>query len=395
MSYSLDAIYKTSSWAIAKNSTQLVALQQKAATGLNMLRVSESPASANVVLSLQSDSRSREQQLKMLEEMVSVLDLSASVIQSISGEIARARESLTATMSGTTSETLRSTLAADIDNALEQLVALCNTQRLDQYLFSGNSSGVMPYAVERDDSGSIVRVFYQGSGDERKVEVVPGFEMSSLLVGDSLFRVDTRQEPTFYGSTGAAAGTGGSSARGNVYLAVEDTPGGYRLSIDGGASWVEVNGTEANVPVIHSKTGEIIYIDASNITEAGIEPIRMNGTYDMFSVLIETRDLLLNKNGLSSDQTSQMLTAAVADMKEVDGKMVRAFPVVGGRIQTLTNLKETIEDMKFSTDGDISRLYDADVTQVAIDLARFQVLYEMSLNVAARMFKMTLLDYLR
>jgi hypothetical protein len=46
-------------------------------------------------------------------------------------------------------------------------------------------------------------------------------------------------------------------------------------------------------------------------------------------------------------------------------------------------------------DEEISLLRDADVTQVAIDLARYQVLYEMSLNVAAKMFDLTLLDYLR
>ena len=395
MSYSLDAIYKTSSWAIAKNSTALASLQQKAATGLNIVRVSDDPAMANGILGLQSDSRTKAQYLKTLDETISILDLSSSVIQSISGEIARGRESLTATLSGTTSQQLRSTLAADLNNALEQLVALCNTDRLGQYLFGGANSRTAPYAVERDGSGNISRVTYQGSAEEQKVEVVKGMEMSALLIGDSLFRTDTRQTPQCYGTTGAAVGTGSSSVRGDVFLTVEETAGGYRLSIDGGQSWVDAAGTETNVAVINSVSGEVFYVDASHITQAGTEPVRVPGTYDMFNILISSRDLLENKKGLSENQVLEMITGAVVDMKEVEAKIVRAFPVVGGRVQALTNLRDSIDEMKLNTDEEISRLYDADVTQVAIDLARYSVLYEMSLNVAARMFKMSLLDFLK
>ena len=157
---------------------------------------------------------------------------------------------------------------------------------------------------------------------------------------------------------------------------------------------MDVDGSETNVPVINSQTGEVLYIDASGITQAGIEPIRMTGTYDMFSILIGTRDLLLNKNNIPENQLIAMLNGATVEMKDVDAKVVRAFPIVGGRLQTLTNLRESIDEMKINTDDDISRMYDADVTQVAIDLARYSVLYEMSLNVASKMFNMSLLDFI-
>lgn len=395
MSHSLNAIYETSSWAIAKNSMALSSLQQKAATGLNVLRVSEDPASANVVLSLQSDGRTKAQYLETLDNVISVLDLSSSVIQSISSELARARESLTATLSGTTSAELRSTLAADINNALEQLVALCNTDRLGQFLFGGVSSSTAPYAAERDGSGAITGVTYQGSAQEQKVEVVNGLEMSALLVGDSLFRDDTSRSMTFYGTTGAAAGTGSSSVRGDIFLDVEQTAGGWRLSIDNGASWIDATNTEPNIPVIHSETGEILYVDATGITQAGKEPIRVSGTYDLFNILISARDLLNNTHSLSDTQVNQMLSDVAVDIQQVEAKVVRAFPIVGGRIQTLTNLRDSIDEMKANTDDEISRLYDADVTQVAIDLARYSVLYEMSLNVASKMFNMSLLDFIK
>lgn len=395
MSYSLDAIYKTSSWAIAKNSTALASLQQKAATGLNVLRVSDDPASSNKILGLQRDSRTKQQYLDTLDEAISILDLSSSVIQSISSEIARASTSLTATLSGTTSPELRSTLAEDLNNALEQLVALCNTKRLGQYLFAGANSDTPPYTVERDASGYINRVVYQGSDEEQTIEVVSGMEMSALLVGDDLFSLDTRTTPAFYGTTGAAAGTGTNSVRGDVFLTVAGSTGNYQLSIDGGLSWVNATGTETNIPVIHSETGEVLYIDATGITQTGTEPIRVAGTYDLFNILISARDLLNDTEGLSETQILDMISDTVPDIKEVEAKIVRAFPIVGGRVQTLTNLRDSIDEMKLNTDEEISRVYDADVTQVAIDLARYEVLYEMSLNVASKMFSMSLLDFLQ
>ncbi|HDS84161.1 MAG TPA: flagellar hook-associated protein 3 [Phycisphaerales bacterium] len=395
MSYSLDAIYKMSSWAIAKNSTALASLQQRAATGLNMLRVSEDPAVANGVLALQGDSRTKTQYLKTLDEVIGVLDLSSSVIQSITNEIARARASLTATLSGTTSQQLRSTLAADLNNALEQLVALCNTDRLNQYLFGGAGSGVPPYAVVRDGDGNIVRVTYQGSSEEQKVEVVKGLEMSALLVGSDLFGADSRKGLQFFGDTGAAPGSGASNTRGDVFLNIREAGSSYELSLDG-EHWAAVTDeNKTNVAVINPTTDEVLYVDASNITSEGKEPVRADGTFDMFNILISARDLLNNAEGLSESQITEMIAGTVTLMQNVEEKVVRAFPIVGGRVQTLTSLRDSIDEMKLNTDEEISRLYDADVTQVAIDLARYSVLYEMSLNVASKMFRMSLLDFLR
>ncbi|MHC5083174.1 MAG: flagellar hook-associated protein FlgL [Planctomycetota bacterium] len=387
MAYSLDAIFKNSSWAIAKNSSALASLQQKAATGQDINRISDDPTDSNQIMGLLNDSRSKEQYIKTLDEVISILDLGSSVIQSLTEELGQARAQLTSAMSGATSGQLRGTLAADLDNTLEQLVSLVNTQRLGQ--------NVVPYTVERNDQGEITRVIYQGSYEEQKVQVSSGLDMSAMLVGDDFFRVDDRGELEFFGDTGAAAGTGTSSVRGDTILEVTGVPGNWQLSIDGGATSVTVNGTETNVPVIHSETGEIIYLDATGITEAGTEPIRAPGTYDMFNILINARDMLKNTDNLKETQVVEMMSESIASVQNAQQKLVNAFPIVGGRVQTLTNLRDSIQDMKLNTDEEISLLRDTDVTQVAIDLARYEVLYEMSLNVAAKMFSMSLLDFLR
>jgi flagellin-like hook-associated protein FlgL len=297
-------------------------------------------------------------------------------------------------MAGTTGGELRATQAADLNNILEQLVSLANTQRLGQSLFAGANASDIPYTVERDEDGNISRVIYQGSLEEMKVEIANGVEMSSVICGKDIFSPDSRQDPVYNGDTGAAGGSGTNTVRGDVFLEIQGTAGNWQLSIDGGATWVNSDGTEANLAVVNSETGETLYVNTTGITQTGTEPIQIPGTYDIFNSLICARDLMLNKYDVTEQQLQNMMDANIEEMQVVDQKLTRSFSVVGGRLQTLSALRDSMEEMQSSTTQDISRMQDADITQVAIDLARYEVLYQMSLSVASKLFSMSFLDFM-
>ncbi|GAG40756.1 unnamed protein product, partial [marine sediment metagenome] len=46
------------------------------------------------------------------------------------------------------------------------------------------------------------------------------------------------------------------------------------------------------------------------------------------------------------------------------------------------------------TEDEATRLQQADIAQIAIDLSRREVLYQMSLAVAAKLMSLSLLDYI-
>ncbi|MBE0535195.1 MAG: flagellar hook-associated protein FlgL [Phycisphaerae bacterium] len=397
MSYSLQAIYANATWAMSTHSQALGRLQDQASTGQEINRMSDNPTFASRILDLKADTRSKGQYLNAIDEAVSVLELSSSVLQSISDEVIRARASLTSVMSGIASQSGRNTLATDINNALEQIVSLANSQRLSYSLFGGANTELPPYAVERNAAGDITRVTYQGSGEERKVDVAPGVQMSSVLNGDSLFKSNETRHYEFYGATGAAMGTGTSSVRGDIMLTVGGGPGAYTLSIDGGATTVAMSGSvppDDNLAVIHSQTGQVIYIDATRITATGTEPIRVEGTYDIFNIFINVRDVLRNGSNLPDAVMKELLTAAQNSLSNVNSNLVQGFPVIGGRIGTLSSLKESLWDTKVGAEQEVARLQDADMTRVAVDLARRQMLYEMSLAVAAKMFSLSFVNFI-
>jgi flagellar hook-associated protein 3 FlgL len=390
MSISLNALYKNTSWSIGQQTAQLALLQEKASTGQDNNRISDNPTVTNRVLGLTSDSRTKQQYLDNLANLSSILELSDSIVQSMTSEMTRAREAL----SGTTSAVVRQTLAADLNSSLEQLISLANTQRMGESLFSGSNTSVLPYTVQRDDSGRITRVIYQGSRDENPVEVSNGVTVSGVMAGPSLFSIDDRQAPEFLGETGAAAGAGTSSVRGTVYLQVQGTAGNWQLSIDGGQNWVASDGTQDNLAVVNSQTGEVLYVDTRAITQSGTEPICVRGTYDIFNVLISARDMLSNTQNISEDQFQEMLTKTLVAMGDAEEVLTRALPVIGGRLQTIGALSDSIEETKLGTEEDISRMQDADIAQIAIDLARYETLYQMSLAIASKMFSLSFLDFM-
>ena len=79
---------------------------------------------------------------------------------------------------------------------------------------------------------------------------------------------------------------------------------------------------------------------------------------------------------------------------DVQDSVTRTFPTIGGRTQTLSSLEDSLREIKFNAESEISQVQDADIAEVAVDLAKYQVLYEMSLSVASKLFSMSLLDYI-
>jgi flagellin-like hook-associated protein FlgL len=60
----------------------------------------------------------------------------------------------------------------------------------------------------------------------------------------------------------------------------------------------------------------------------------------------------------------------------------------------LENLKNNLTDLKGNTDDNTTRIQEADIAQIAIDISRRQTLYQMSLTIAGKMMSVSLLDFI-
>ena len=394
MSGALNNIYNNINFALHLNTEAMIRLQEQASTGSEVNRTSDDPSVAYRVLGLNSQVKSLENYSDHLSDAIGILELSSTVIEQMVSSFRDTKGSLTQISNGIYDETARNRAAEAIDHTLEQMVMLANSEHTGQYLFGGGNTASAPYLVQRT-GGEITSVTYQGSYEDRDIEVAPNVQSSAFYVGDDIFRSDERAAPVFVGSTGSAGGTGTSSVRGDTWLTVTGSAGNYDLSIDGGLSTVNTDGTDANLAVTNSTTGEVLYVDTTQIGNTGVDLVRAPGTYDIFSTLIGIRDILNNENNLSDAQVREMLGGSLNSLDAMSGVLVGDAVSIGSRIGFLDDLNDDIQNVEFYAEDETTRLLEADIAQIAIDLSRREVLYQMSLSIAARVMSASLLDFLR
>jgi len=395
MSGTLSNIYNKINFALYAHSEAMARLQEQIATGSRINRASDDPSSTYQVLGLNSQQTSLENYINNLSEVIQTLETTSTIIENLISEYAETKTRLTQISSDIYGEQGQQRAAEEVDDILEQVVVLANIKHSGQYLFGGSNTKSAPYVVERSN-GKIISVTYQGSAENRNIEVAPGLESSAFYVGENIFRSSNRENPVFLGNTGAKAGTGTPSVTGDTWLTVTHDGTNYKLSIDDGASSVIVplGGGDTNQAVTDLKTGKVLYVDSTEINSTGVEMVSISGTYDIFNTLISIRDILKNEKGLTDAQVKELINNSLNSLEEISNLLVQTEVSVGSKIGFSDNLKESLTDLKYNTEDELTRLTEADIAQVAIDLSRREVLYQMSLSVAAKLMSMSLLDYI-
>jgi len=377
--------------------SKLTQLQEESSTGSKINRVSDDPSGAYRVLTLQNEGSTLKNYIDKLDDMCNTLDTSSSTIQSMVSTINTAKVDITQVTSGVYTQTARDNTATAINDSLGQLVQLANTKYNGQYLFGGNDTSSKPFTAEYDSNGDITSVTYQGSQQNRTVEVAPGVSASAYISGEDLFSSNNRDTPVFTSTTGAAVGSGTSSVTGNVWLTVsKDAGDNYKLSIDDGASWVSVpSGGDDNLAVTDSRTGKVLYVNTNGITTTGTDLVRVPGTQNVFDTMIDIRDMLKNDKGLSNSQLSDLRSALSDSLDEVSTLLLSKESVLGSKSSFLDNLKTNLNSLQTTSSDEVDSIKQADVAQVSIDLSRYQNLYQMSLSVAGKLLSTSLLDYIQ
>ncbi|MHC4132032.1 MAG: flagellar hook-associated protein FlgL [Planctomycetota bacterium] len=387
MSGLLGSIYNNASFALFNHSKEIALLQEQASTGSKLNRPSDDPIAVYNVLGYKTDRGTLENYIKTLYDAQNVLTASTNAIDAMKLSIVNVMEIISG-ISGTSTQ--NNILLEGVDNAIEELVMWASSDYQDEYLFSGGDSATPSFVVERGEDGRISSVTYQGSDSERRVEVAPGMLTTTFYSGRDVFFSNDGSAPVFAGTTGAAAGTGTSSVTGDVFLTVTGSPGNYDLSIDDGLTTINTDGTDTNLAVTDSRTGQVLYVDTTAISSTGREWIRVPGTYDIFNSLITIRDQIENGGDIE-----ELRANALESLDEVYNLLVGKGVSIGFKIGLMEDLNNNLSDIKFNVEENIAQLEQADIAQIAIDLSRRDVLYQMSLSLTARLLSLSLLDFIQ
>ena len=384
-------------YSLSRQTDQLAKLQEQTATGARINRISDSPSEAYQVLNLDSQVSSLANYIKNLGNTIGTLSVSSEVIGSMMSDILSTKTNLTQITGGIYNASQRQIITEKLDSVLESMVSFANTDNSGQYLFGGTSTSTAPYQAQYTN-GKITSVVYQGSSEKRNIEIAPGVRDSAFYSGDDLFSSNNRAGLSFVGAgTGVAQGQGTSSQTGYSWLEIsEPVSGTYRLTTDGGESYVDVAVPpgDANTKVTNSLTGEVLYLDTTGITSAGVELVNAEGTNDLFNTLITIRDIFANENDLPDDQVEQMRLVTLDSIDEIYNVLNGSSTMIGSKINYLDNTKEMLTDLKYNAEDQTTLIEEADIAQIAIDLTQIETLYQLSLSVAGKMMSMSLFDYI-
>lgn len=117
------------------------------------------------------------------------LENSESVMSQISDLMQRVRELTVRANNDTLNEDDRSSLASEIDQRLEEVVDLANSEAAGRNLFGGTeTTGSNPFQVERNNNGEIIDVSYQGDFNPRSTKTGSEGSIQKNVLGNELFQ---------------------------------------------------------------------------------------------------------------------------------------------------------------------------------------------------------------
>jgi flagellar hook-associated protein 3 FlgL len=112
-----------------------------------------------------------------------------------------------------------------------------------------------------------------------------------------------------------------------------------------------------------------------------------SGAVDVFQRLADLRDALL------ADDTDA-ITASISTMSEMNDQINEALGMVGNRSTRLTQIAGTLNEFKAAMTEKMSSLEDANMAEVATDMATTSAAMSATIQAAASINNMSLIDYL-
>jgi flagellin-like hook-associated protein FlgL len=106
------------------------------------------------------------------------------------------------------------------------------------------------------------------------------------------------------------------------------------------------------------------------------------------------RDLLLNKKGLETNDQLEAMRYAQDSLDQISRGFRQRMTILGGRLGGIDRLRETLAELQDQAEAEANAVEQADIVQVATDLARTQTLYQLSLEATAKVLRISLLDFI-
>ena len=179
---------------LQQNQKRVAEAQERVTTGLRVRKMSDDPSDASSLLQTLGSLRALAQYRRNVQALGSRLDAEEGSLDQVTQLLTRAKELAAGQLGANASADSRAAAALEVQQLLEQTVAVANTKFDDEFLFGGaNSAASQPF--DRTQTGqSPLYVSLQGSPPAplrpqgtRAIEIAAGQTMPGVHDGDTVF----------------------------------------------------------------------------------------------------------------------------------------------------------------------------------------------------------------
>jgi len=352
---------------IMKNRSESSKLQDQAATLKRVTKPSDDPVATTRALTAKTDMAGMDQYEKNINLARAFLEYSEQSLGDLNEALVRVKELAIgqANEAGANAIT-RKTVAAEIDQILNQVVQIGNRRIGERYLFGGFKTTAAPFSSRGE---------YHGDDGEIMIEIDKSSYIAMNMPGHKVF-------------LGQDAASRSAFAEGKN---VDRTPEGIKQTQLREAQEAEI----AELKKTQGLKGPEVRGPASVLSAAHPEvPVGDDGVglqpegSDIFNVV---RSLSI---GLKSNDTTT-IQESLERVDDAINQVVMSRAQVGSRVMALDSAFQTNQRLSGDAKALVSSQEDADVYQVFSDMSKNQTQLEATLNSSSKMSKLSLLDFLR
>lgn len=356
---------------------------EQVSSGKRVNRPSDDPAASQRINQFRNVLRTTEQRLATVNEGVGRLNLSDSVLGTAVNSVGRAQELALNMSSDTNTSVERRNAALEVHQLILGLAGIANTQLNGRFVFAGSQTQTEPFvpgsatgSASTTNGGSANIAVSVGTAsalqpDAYQIQFTSStqFDVLNLTTNQTISSGNTYSSGvafSFDGLDATITDGGGSPATGDQFFVRV----GYTYQGDGAGIEVEIGDgrtVETNIPGNQVFSGP---------------------TVDLFQDLQNFHQALVTND-------SEGIRAAIGQLDQSRSQLTDAWATIGARVNRLDSIKEGLDLLSVNTQTLRSNFEDADIAQVASDLATLQYTLEASMSTLARQFQTSLLNFIK
>lgn len=165
---------------LSKSNEALTNYQDQLSTGNKINQPSDDPVGVGYVMRYDSELNRNEEFLENANTALGWLDTMDSIMQQAMDVLQRARTLTQQGATGTTDQTAKDAIAAEVEQLKEQMVMIGNSEYGGKYIFNGQKTDVQPYSLDNPENDSTDDGVFQ-------LNVGQGFSVPVSIPGEQIF----------------------------------------------------------------------------------------------------------------------------------------------------------------------------------------------------------------